>query len=324
MKIAEGKIYYEQKPKLMLEELNSLQREKITVDPTKLKLKDDKDRLLLQVTNGSVKHYPVRRAFLYKLLKWYWFPTRLIYKLSTESIVSVCNDFLLNIKSDQVNVKIENDEALTITSMKYTDITDREILEMCVPFDIGSVSRSDFCMRMYGQKLLNAAPVVDDKCGFGFNILNSETGFRALGVYHYILRYICTNGAIAPVNGSSTYVHYDKSKKNILESLKKNLDKLEDSKLIIIKQLGRMQYAGGRKYLSNIKKSLEALLGLKETNNFVEKFEMSLSKKEQTKYDLFNYITNRAKLYDFGKRIAIEEIAGKLISLDVKEETNQN
>ena len=259
MKIAEGKIYYEQKPKLMLKELNSLQRKKITVDPTKLKLKDDNDKLILQVTNGSVKHYPVRRAFLYKLLKWYWFPTRLIYKLSTESIVSVCNDFLLNIKSDQVIFKIENDEALTITSMKYTDITDQEILEICLPFGIGSVSRSDFCMRMYGRKLLKAEPVVNDKCGFGFNILNSETGFRALGIYHYILRYICTNGAIVPVNGSSTYVHYDKSKKNVLDSLKKNLERLEDSTLIIIKHLEKMQYAGGRRYLSNINKSLEVL-----------------------------------------------------------------
>ena len=319
MKISEGKVYRAYKPELMFKELKNLQRNKITVDPSKLKLKDDNDRLILQVMNGSVKHYPVRRTFLYKLLKWYKFPVRLVYKLSTESVVSVCNDFLLNIKSEQVNVKIENDEALTITSNRYTDITDLEILEMCESLGIGSVSRSDFCIRMYGEKLVDSEPVVNDKCGFGFNIFNSETGFRALGVYHYILRYICTNGAIAPVNGSSVYIHYDKGRKDILKSLKDNLEKLEESKLCIIKKMKEMHKESARKYLQYIRMKLEQLYGIRETNFFLEGFLKSLDTRELSKYDLFNYVTRQAKEYDFVKQIAIEEVAGKLISHEEKE-----
>jgi len=47
-----------------------------------------------------------------------------------------------------------------------------------------------------------------DVCGFGYNVVNSETGFRALAISHYILRYVCSNGAVVPVRGMKKRNHY--------------------------------------------------------------------------------------------------------------------
>jgi hypothetical protein len=54
--------------------------------------------------------------------------------------------------------------------------------------------------RFYTEKKDEANPVEGDYCGFGMDIINSETGFPAISVNHFILRYVCKNGATAPIN----------------------------------------------------------------------------------------------------------------------------
>ena len=54
--------------------------------------------------------------------------------------------------------------------------------------------------RFYTKEIEEVAPIVNDFCGFGFDIVNSETGFASLAFNHFILRYVCTNGATTPIN----------------------------------------------------------------------------------------------------------------------------
>ncbi|MCX7611239.1 MAG: hypothetical protein N2043_06595, partial [Ignavibacterium sp.] len=88
--------------------LKSRQVEKLEISPSNLKVCEDGNILFLRTMNGHIKDYPIRRAFLYKLLKWFQFPVNQILNLSIETIAYICNDFLMNIRSDKVYIKVEN------------------------------------------------------------------------------------------------------------------------------------------------------------------------------------------------------------------------
>jgi hypothetical protein len=180
-----------------------------TIAPERLHLAAAGRDLVLDIMNGSVHQYPVRGAFLLKLLKWFAFPVRLLERLETETVVGVANDFLLGIGSGDVTVMVEDGEALGLTSGRYNRLEDLAILRLCSGAGIAKVSRNDFFTRMYTELRSTAAVQKGDECGFGLNIVNSETGFRSLSVYHYVLRLVCTNGAVIRTEvGDDRIEHY--------------------------------------------------------------------------------------------------------------------
>jgi hypothetical protein len=95
----------------------------------------------------------------------------------------------VRIRSGDVAVTTENGEAISILSGRYSPLSDLEVIERCSDIGIAEVSRDDFQLRLYSQILVKTQPVPGDECGLGFNIFNSETGFRALSVSNYVLRF---------------------------------------------------------------------------------------------------------------------------------------
>ena len=322
MKFPEETIFVKTDPKLVIKHLKSVERRIIKTSPATLCLKtgtgNKSENLYLHRNNGVSERYRVRRTFLYKLLKWYSFPVHLLPRLSTETIVSAANDFLLNIYSPYVIVKLENDEALTITSEKYTDIPDLDILEMCSDAGISEVSRDDFCMRIYSEEECRVAPVPGDDCGFGFNLFNSETGFMALKISHYILRYICSNGAVAAVNrGNRTLIHYNLNRNEVFDYIKSSIKKIGESREQIINKLKLLnQSRADKKTIDAAGRRLSGMLGYQETHKLMKVYEENTISKfegfDSTKYALFNFITSSAKGYDIHIRARMEEIAGDL------------
>src|SRR5690606_19868310 len=126
--LKEGTEFSNAQPGVVLDFLKSRMLERIEISPSNLKIADSGELLTLQVMNGSIKEFPLRRTFLYKLLKWYGFPLSQLHRLSYESIASVCNDYLMNIQRDSVIIKIEKGDALTIVSPDYNEITDLEVI----------------------------------------------------------------------------------------------------------------------------------------------------------------------------------------------------
>src|SRR5574338_601205 len=189
-------------PEQVTDYLESLDRSKLQVNPSNLKVNLDGKKMVLSIMDKAVKDYPIRRAFLYKLLKWYSFPMNQLNRLSNETLISICNDYLMNINREYVNVTLEKGEALTITSPDYNEITDLEVIKKCTDLGVRTVSRNDFMMRITTEEKFKFEVVKGDNCGMGLNVINSETGFRTLSIAHYMLRYICSNGAIIRIDGT--------------------------------------------------------------------------------------------------------------------------
>lgn len=322
MKLAKPIEFKSEKPEKVIEHLRSVKRETIKASPLSLCLKTgtgtDAEKIFLMVSNGNTKNYEIRESFLMKLLKWYSFPTHVIPRLSTETVVSAANDFLLNIKSNEVFIKLENDEALTITSNKYTDIPDLEILERCSKLGFKEVSRNDFFMSINSKEVVKTQPVKCDECGFGYNVFNSETGFGALKISHFILRYICSNGATVGINkdGYKPLIHYNISRDEVFAYIDSSIKELETKRSEVIINLKQLHSQEDKNKLETVKRKLSGLLGYQTAQKLMEEYIwMSQSKEKDfdgSQYSLFNFLTSKAKNYDIYKRTQLEHLAGNI------------
>lgn len=271
-----------------------------------------------------------------------------------DTITSLCNDYLLNIKGEIVKVKTENGQALTIVSERYNDFPDLEVIEMCEGLGIKEISRNDFLMRIYTLEKFKTEPIPKDPCGFSLNVINSETGFGAVSVEHFILRYICSNGAVAAVEGASERkVHFGYKEGELQWFLNEQIMKAFESRIKLVRQLrasadvkaadfvkqvaAKIDRLPGRGILrrvgvvSKVETAADSVRGL----NYVQERDANYTKEssikglpmrsatreilselseDATKYDLFNLITHKAKEYGLGERLYLERIAGELIT----------
>lgn len=310
MILLEGPEFINADPKVVAQYLSTTSREIISVNPSNLKVNNNGKFLILQILNGKIKEYPIRKSFLYKLLKWYSFPISQLYRMSIDTVASLCNDYLLNIKSDNVRVKIENNEALTIIGPKYNELTDLEVIDKCMGLGIKEISRNDFFIRIYTREKFKTEPIPDDPCGFGLNIFNSETGFRALSVAHYIIRYVCSNGAVVQVDSNNeSRIHFGQKEGELKEFLDTQILRAYESRVKLIKLMQKSSKEKADSYINQISLKIDRLLGRNSSQLFMEDL-----KENSTKYDLFNIITARAKEYDISKRLYLERIAGDLLT----------
>jgi hypothetical protein len=296
----EGIEFINAKPEVVTDYLRKLSTWKIEANPSNLQVKSSGKYLKLRVTGSNGKEYPVRRSFIYKLLRWYSFPVRQVLRLSDESIASICNDYLLSIKREYVTVKFEGEEAVTIRSPEYSEITDLDIIRRISSWGIKTISRNDFLMRITTEERYKFQPVKGDFCGAGLAVINSETGFHSLSVWYYLLRYTCSNGAVARIGEEQDRIHYKRREGELSEFLDTQLKTAEKKAYGAISSMLLLPVRSAEESKQIIKK-LRLLTG------GAEKFE------NLTAYDLFNYISSEAKKYDLTKRIMLEKLAGELV-----------
>lgn len=308
--VTEGIEFIEAKADVVIDYLNSRELIKKEVDPTSLRVENQGKLLILQIMNGGIKEYPIRRTFLYKLLKWYNLPINQLFKLSLDTITSICNDYLMNIKSDKVIIKIENQEALTILSPKYNEISDIEIIKQISELGVRNISRNDFFMSITTEDKIKTKPLKGDDYGIGLNIINSETGFKALRVSHYLLRYTCSNGAYIKISSSSDNENfrYHYGSQDLMLFLKTNVEKAEEERNKIIDKLLLMTEINLTESKEHYIKILQPILGRREAIIFFNDFN-----NQQTLYEFFNSITFKAKNYNFSKRYFLESFAGNML-----------
>ncbi|TLT03405.1 hypothetical protein [Aliarcobacter cibarius] len=231
MKLIDGKIFDKVRAEVMIDYLKNLDVQIIETDPRSVKvIKTDNDILKLEVTSNQKAFYSIRKAFLFKLLKWFNISHHNIKHFNIDTIIAICNDNLRAISDNQYNsyvkIKIENGEAVTILSSKFTTISDLEIINLAQKYNIDSISRDDFSMRIYTTIKENSEPIVGDMFGYAFNITNSETGFSQVTAENFILRYICTNGATTRISTDNhSFNHYKMNKNYVLNTIIDSLDK---------------------------------------------------------------------------------------------------
>ncbi|NOX66269.1 MAG: hypothetical protein GXO85_10900 [Chlorobi bacterium] len=309
MQTIQGQILNLKQPNEVISYLKQLERKVITADPKRLKIFIDQEQAYLLMDEGLKPVYPIRKVFLIKLLKWFNISYDSISHLSDEIITAICNENLSNINHKEINVTIENGEALTLNSPNYTRISDLDIIEIADKIGISKISRDDYFLRIFTKKKLEVAPLVNDVCGFGFNIVNSETGFSPVKLEHFILRYWCTNGATAPISiQNEVYFHYKSSKENILKLAIGSLNNADSSRQLFIRKLKESADQESIKYFPDIIFRVNSILSQSYNNSFFNGFD-----KRSSKYNLFNHITDKAKKFDLLKRYKLEQLAGNII-----------
>ncbi len=140
-------------------------------------------------------------------------------------------------------------------------------------------------------------------------MVNSETGFRALSLSHYILRYICSNGAAVPVKGMQKRSHYGYAQGELSGLLQKHLAGGEAMRGKIVEALKSSIGTRLNGEKDKIARSVDVLLG-----NGSGAMVYRRLPPEATRYDLFNELTGMAKSYPIGIRLQLEIIAGGLLN----------
>lgn len=306
--LKEGTEFNQAEPAEVADFLRSRSLKHLELDPERLHIANDGKALLLQVSNGALHEYPIRKSFLFKLLKWFSFPVRQIHRLNIDTVTSVLNDFVLNIHSGKVTVTIEDEEALTITSSKFSRLSDLDVFDLCGTLRVEHISRNDFFLRLYSEVNYKEEIVKGDLCGFGYNVLNSETGFRTLSVHHYLLRYICSNGAIVRTSMKEERVHYGHDVNELKDWLAEQLRGAEEERAGLMTSLRNTLSVKSGTQSETLSKKLGGLVGRVEGEAIMGKISDSM-----TLFDVLNLLTQEAKRFDVGRRLQLESIAGNLL-----------
>ncbi|GAB4292215.1 MAG: hypothetical protein Kow0068_17490 [Marinilabiliales bacterium] len=313
--LKEGKNFYKhQNYNQVIDYLKSRDEKIVNVYTQGLKIIEQDNQLFLTVKNKT-KHdtYPVRRSFLYKLLKWFNINYHSISHFTTDTIVKMCNDTInaISSRTDNVMLRIENGDAKTIASNRFTVTDDLKVIDIVNKFhDILHISRDDLCMQIitdYHQ--VGAEPIVGDTYGFGLSIVNSETGFAMLNAEIYILRYFCTNGAVSQIKHNVGKVsHYNKSEDFFYYTLKETLKHKVLQPKYFAKLILNSKKIKAEKYFPDVQFRIGGIIGQSDAYNFFKNFDTSKSK-----YDLYNFITEKAKNFSLLEKYELERFAGKLL-----------
>lgn len=293
-----------------LDYIRSAKRENIKINPDQLHINNDGKRLYLEVFNGKVRQFPMRESFMLKLLKWFSFPSHQLKILDIDTITSVMNDYLLAIKRLYINVKIEYGEALTITSDRYCEIEDSQIIKRLDPKTVDMIYLTDFESYFRTKTKLKIVPFPDDIFGVGINIVNSETGFKAFQINNYLLRYVCSNGAyVKDFEDDIKYYHYDLFAPSVYEMIDYKVNNIQEKVEALKNNLSGMNTDLKRDEVQKLNQVIFHKTGAKLLVDILENDRMP------TKYELFNIITHRAKDFALSKRILIEEVAGGMVNI---------
>ena len=309
MKTAEGKIFNNRPTEEVIDFLKSTPHTYYSASPRDLEIVNDNSLLFLKMKQKQPQTFKLRKSFVHKLLRWYNLPVNILEKLSEDLLLRMLNELLIQIKSYEVNIKVESNEALTITSKLCTEFKDLEVYELIKELDIKSISRNDFMTRFYTDKKYEADPIVGDSCGFGFDIINSETGFSALSFEHFILRYVCRNGATAPI-----YIydvkkyHYSESRQSLSQFLSEQKNHSLKSREKLILAMKQSDDVPSIKLKNSTVTRLNYVFGNWKGNDFMKGFDW-----QKSKYELFNFITHNAKTYKTNERYQLERLAGEMI-----------
>jgi hypothetical protein len=307
--VKEGREFTQADPAEVSDFLGSRRLNHFEVAPDRLHVAHDGRGLLLHLSNGRLHEYPVRRSFLFKLLKWFSFPLSQLHRLNIDTISSILNDFLLDIRSGDVTVTVENGEALTITSSAYTRLSDLDVIDICQPLGVAQVSRNDYFMRLYSRERARKNISPGDDFGFGFNVLNSETGFRSLSVHHYLFRYLCSNGAMVRIGDHrDERTHYGVRPAELAGWLEQQVHRGEGSREALICSLEASRKQARMNNVEVVASRVTAVLGRKEGIQVIERLAEMTSA-----FDMFNHLTREAKQLDIGRRLQLESLAGDLL-----------
>jgi len=308
--LSSGQMFRLAPPAQVVDFLRSRETESVDDNASSFRVSMHGRRFILEHVNGAVQQWPMRHAFFQKLLRWYHVPRKPLYRMEADALLPFLNG-ILRLINKSVTVRIEDGEALTITSPLFADVRDLDVLDRFTQ-PIEKITRTDFLMRAYTLLRVQAEAIPGDLCGFGANIFNSETGFLALEVTVYVHRYVCSNGATValPRTRAGGLVHYDVSPDACERYLSAAMTDLNET---IPALIAKIQAACTRRLPDEraVVARLNQIVDFPHGKTLYGSFQ---SKASATFYGLFNFLTNKAKSYPPERQMQIEAYAGELLS----------
>lgn len=184
-------------------------------------------------------------------------------------------------------------------------------------------------------------PQVGDITGIGLRITNSETGFRGLKASSFLLRLVCTNGAVLSNNWANVAWSYDPrmNYRHSLDNFFKQLEQLslgvshlrESYRTLIQKKLSVLGLVNLWRSVNRIVGQTDAdgILGLppderkslvKATKERRPGDNSHLEETDRSYWEAYNAITERARQYDFLRWRQLERLAGRLLDDTMQKE----
>lgn len=309
---ANGEVIASKEVGILTKFLNDRTVERIDTPSDRVCFGLERNKPVIRIANGAIHEYPVRQSMVEKLLRWHHLDQWMLKNASNETTISFLNDLLLSIKSSNVRVYLENGEAKTITSSRYTEFSDDAVLKACENFTIAKVSRTDKVLRIDSEILMKSEPVRGDECGLGFTIFNSETGFHSLQISHYILRYVCSNGMIMRIpakDEKQNYrIHYNFTPDDLKGFLDEQIINILKTQTDIAHKL--KQSAQKALTIEARKKALALLRKIKGDNDMMKE-EVD---RASTEWELVNIVTAHAREQPVDLRLMLEQSAGRLLN----------
>lgn len=261
----------------------------------------------LRMNGSSADCFPLRQSFFDKLMRWYQFPLQALHRMELDEVLPLMNA-VLRLIAKPVVIYIEDGEALTIVSTRFLHVPDAMLLSVRQSDSSLLVTRTDHFMHLFGEEISKVEVQPGDIVGIGSSVVNSETGFNALSVGWYLMRLVCSNGAVVPIslfhnkiyhsNESSVRIHVDKALDQLNEASGKSGD--------VIRLLRRSLKAENPPR-AFAEQGLNPLIGYW---NAKELLDAQYDDRSAKLFDLFNRVTYSAKRQPPRIRLAMEELAG--------------
>lgn len=220
----------------------------------------------------------------------------------------------LHHRGGEVMLRIQSGVVQAVLSPRYTPITNLDILKAVKhSLDLSKLKVTVYrgSMRITGVcDEVKFQPAVGDIISGGWEITHNEFGKGALSVNQFLLRLVCSNGAVIGQGDESyRYVHKGWGREELLTHLGSVGHQM-------ISRMGEMDVA--------LWKMTQKRLGLRLYSKLLKEMGTSLGRKgillfqksvtpESSVYDAYNYITFVSQSYGFSSRRKLEVLAGRLI-----------
>lgn len=267
------------------------------------------------------KQYGLKESGLSSLLGRIRMPVDYAYRIPDDMFIDDVNRLIKENHNGEITANIQGGNVRAIHSGKYLPITNAEIIDSFQFKDFNpKVKRIHISDEYMSLALTNPNKRVKVKVGdeieFGFELNNSETGFKRFSLNEYIYRLICTNGAVAEDTQSSvSKIHLGGSDNfDLKEYLICAQNFLENGAKVYAKAFEKMKDS---KYtdreLERLGTDIRFSLGKKDAVDLVDRW----LDKDLSVYDVYNDVTEIAHTTErltFEKRQKLEKVGGKILA----------
>ncbi len=281
------------------------------------------------------KTFPMRDSAMKTLLSTFQMPKTFYYsKAPTDMLIHDVNRMKEEYTSDSVlMVHFVDDEIRAVSNPNLVEILASEVLENSniTSESFYKAAYSDLGIRVLSQDKDQEIKVTKgDVIAIGNELMHSEIGTLSLGASPFLLRLVCTNGAVirerSPLlNSFSFRLFTSKSKDTILRNFGSALSAISVNtsdlrrtfKIMKEKSIKDLNY--GINYANKIRNAIG-----KENFDLITDLTVKIMDKKKEKvvinedvslYTLLDKSTRLAKKFDFLTRRRIENLAGNLITM---------